>query len=68
MNGMVPPRPGEYPRKRAGVLIIGEVEYLFYFAGAFSHGRFLITDKMLDDLRALMLRSEKELGKSFSLS
>ena len=65
---MVPPRPGEYPRKKAGVLIIGEVEYFFYFAGAFSHGSFRITDKMLDDLRALMLRSEKELGESFNLS
>lgn len=64
---MVPPRPGEYPHKKAGVTIIGEVDYFFTFAGMHSHGTFLITDKMLDDLRALMLRSEKELGKSFNL-
>lgn len=61
---MVPPRPGEFPYKKAGVLIIGGVEYLFNFAGTYSHGAFLITDQMLDELRALMLHAEKELGKA----
>lgn len=60
---MVPPRPGEFPRKKAGALIVGEVEYFFSFAGMHAHGKFLITDKMVDELRALMLRSEKDLGK-----
>jgi hypothetical protein len=63
VNKVVPPRPGEFPRKKAGALIVGEVEYFFSFAGMHAHGKFLITDKMVDELRALMLRSEKDLGK-----
>ena len=60
---MVPPRPGEFPQKKAGVLIVGEVEYFFSFAGMYAHGIFFITDEMVDDLHALMLRSEKALGR-----
>lgn len=63
VNKVVPPRPGEFPRKKAGALIVGEVEYFFSFAGMSAHGTFLITDKMVDELRALALRSEKDLGK-----
>ena len=67
---MVPPRPGEFPYKKAGALIVGEVEYFFSFAGMHTHGTFLITDKMLDELRALILRSEQDLREPcyFSLS
>lgn len=56
---MVPPMPREFPCKKAGALIVGEVEYFFNYAGMSTHGTFLITDEMLDDLRALMSRSEK---------
>lgn len=66
--GTPPPPPPEYPRKKGGVLIIGKVEYRFCFAGESSGGHFLITDKTLDDLRALILQSEKELAEPFNPS
>lgn len=63
-----PPPPPEFPRRKGEVLIIGKVEYRFSFAGESSGGHFLITDKMLDTLRALILQSEKELAGPFNPS
>lgn len=61
-----PPPPPEFPRRKGEVLIIGKVEYRFSFAGESAGGHFLITDKMLDNLRTLILQSEKELAEPFN--
>ncbi len=62
---MVPPRPGDFPRRKGSILIVGEVEHFFICNGAHAYGTFLLTDQMLDELRALILRSERLLKHPF---
>lgn len=55
---MVPPRKGEYPKKKCGVCIVGEVEFYINTGASTSHGRFKVTADMLEALWELKRKSE----------
>lgn len=62
---MVPPRKGEYPRKKCGVCIVGEIEFYINTGVSASHGRFNVTADLLEALWEMQRKSESLLGPDF---